>query len=128
MINIPCPGCDQMYHADEIHSGREFKCTKCGRILRVPVDRTAPRRSDESDSDKASQAWSDPLGGRSKKDTHSQWIAAVIVGTLIGLAIGGLIVSEKSRTKAVSEPTQKYFSRAAPAPSDPAAEDSPKTP
>src|SRR5579862_3021954 len=35
VIDIECPACNTIYHADETCIGLEIRCRVCGRILRV---------------------------------------------------------------------------------------------
>ena len=47
MIDITCPACDIIYHADETHIGRGLRCKVCGTILlveRQSLGPTAPRQ------------------------------------------------------------------------------------
>ena len=42
MIDTTCPACDIIYHADEAHLGRGFRCKVCGKILRVERQELEP--------------------------------------------------------------------------------------
>jgi hypothetical protein len=36
-IDIRCPQCDRLYHADESHLGKSIRCVQCGKILLLDV-------------------------------------------------------------------------------------------
>ena len=47
-IDIRCPQCGRLYHADESHLGKSIRCVQCGKILLLIVGEppTAEQRCD----------------------------------------------------------------------------------
>jgi hypothetical protein len=44
-VDICCPQCGRLYHADESHLGKSIKCVQCGKILLLTVgEPPAPER------------------------------------------------------------------------------------
>lgn len=35
MIDVTCPQCGEVYHADPVHVGRQIRCTKCSSLLPI---------------------------------------------------------------------------------------------
>jgi phage FluMu protein Com len=35
MIDVTCPQCGEVYHADPVHLGKRIRCTKCGSLLPI---------------------------------------------------------------------------------------------
>ena len=74
MVDITCPSCDIIYHADETHIGRGFRCKVCGKILRVERHGTGPSLA---------QAVVQSTVGKQRR-SRGRWIG---VGILLGGAI-----------------------------------------
>jgi ribosomal protein S27E len=125
MIDIPCPGCDQTYHADEGHAEREFQCLTCGRRLRVPSTGHYPVASAGAVPRSPGHAASAAPDGRRTRRTRPWWIPAVAVGSLVGLAVMALLMSGRTGITAVPEPGWEDRPRAPLAPYDLAADRSP---
>src|ERR1035438_6345746 len=49
-IDIRCPQCDRLYHADESHLGKSIQCVECGKILLLSVGEPPTAREMQSPS------------------------------------------------------------------------------
>lgn len=92
MIDITCPRCETIYHADENHIGRAFRCKVCGKVLLV--ERQALRPS----VPRQARGVTVPAEGRSSArpsadskaregSRHPRFGVGILVGVAIFLAL-----------------------------------------
>ena len=75
VIDITCPACNTIYHADETCIGLEIRCRVCGRILRVERKGIATGRLDDVVQSTV----------RKQKPSRGPWIG-------VGVILGGVIL------------------------------------
>jgi len=87
MIEVTCPQCGEVYHADAIHVGRCIRCTKCSSVLpilgaRSTAVQTPPEANDVRPTQSRVKARSAPPNSR----------AGLRVGTIVFVAVAAAVV------------------------------------
>lgn len=92
MVEITCPHCGEVYHADAIHIGKRIKCAKCGSILPIidtggTLVETPPEASKVRPSQRRAETRSAPLNLRSPVFALGSIVVAVAVVIAVGLVV-----------------------------------------
>jgi hypothetical protein len=90
MIDVTCPHCCEVYHADPVHLGKRIKCTKCSSLLRIvggggtPVQKPPEAKGAQPSQPRAEARSAPPSPRRTAFGLGSTVVVAVIaVGVLI---------------------------------------------
>jgi hypothetical protein len=86
VIDVTCPACVIIYHADEAHIGGGFRCKVCGKILRV-------ERLPSYVSNPGREVLDSIIAGDAKRHTHRTTEQKVYLAALavVALGIGGFV-------------------------------------
>jgi hypothetical protein len=91
MINVTCPLCREVYHADSVHVGKHIRCSRCGSV--VPIREQASSAVRRQYQASVVKPASPAHYSRRPRLRFAGWTIAV---ASIGLIASGLIWSFRS--------------------------------
>jgi hypothetical protein len=121
MINLTCPLCREVYHADPVHVGKHIKCSRCGSM--VPIVERATTVS-QCPADVVRPAVSVRPEHRQTSRRHPWAVGAVLTLVLVAFALAWLHFGNKAT---VNDPGLRDTGKNIRSSPDAAVSDPPKT-
>jgi hypothetical protein len=89
MIDVACPSCGEVYHADPAHLGKSIRCTKCGSVLPIlGSEGTLAQEPPQVTEIRQPHSRVEPrVPGPSRRRTSFRVGAVVVAVAAVGLAI-----------------------------------------
>jgi hypothetical protein len=101
VIDVTCTSCDIIYHADESHIGREFRCKVCGKIIMVArqeLGPVAPRKIERP---------AEPVRGWKEQRLDRRKAIGIIAAGAVFLAVWLCVVKLWVRTPPAPSTTER---------------------
>ncbi len=83
MIDVTCPQCGEVYHADAVHVGKRIRCTKCSSLLPIGAGGTLAQKPPEANGSPTFQP--PPSEARSARSSPRR--AAFGLGSIVLLVV-----------------------------------------
>lgn len=89
MIDVACPLCGQVYHADPVHLGKSIRCTKCGSVLPIlGTERTIAKEPPEASEMRQPQSRVEPVAPSPTRRRTTFRVGAIVAAVIaMGLTI-----------------------------------------
>src|SRR2546427_4957308 len=107
MIDVTCPQCGDVYHADPVHVGKRIRCTKCDSLLPIrDTGRTVVRKPPEASGVRQSKSRFERRAARSSPLRSAFRLGFMVVVALV--AVGLLILWRHFNAYEGTSPVLRY--------------------